>query len=85
MKKAKIKLAPMDFVMFSVTMLLVIIGVVMVFSASAYMPGQNYTKFFLKQLFSTFLGILAMIFTLRLDYHNIKKYTNFLIKIFSLL
>ena len=85
MRKAKMKLAPMDFVMFSVIMMLVVIGVIMVFSASAYMRGQNYTSFFIKQLFSAFLGTLAMLFTLRFDYHNIKKYTNFLLLISMIL
>jgi len=81
MRKAKIKLAPMDFVMFSVVMMLVVIGVIMVFSASAYMLGQgpNHDRSFFKQLFAAFLGTLAMLFTLRFDYHKIKKYTNFLL------
>lgn len=80
MKKAKIKLAPIDFVMFSVIMLLVAIGVVMVLSASAYQPGagKNHINIFIKQLLSAFLGTIAMIFTLRFDYHKLKKYTNFL-------
>ncbi|MBC8062274.1 MAG: stage V sporulation protein E [Clostridiaceae bacterium] len=78
MKKAKIKLAPFDFVMFSIVMLLVSIGVVMVLSASAYMRGQDYTGFFVKQLFSACLGTMAMVFTQRFDYHNIKKYTTLL-------
>ena len=78
MKKAKIRLAPMDFVMFAVIMLLVTIGVIMVLSASAYMAGQNYTKFFVKQLFSAFVGTIAMVLMQRFDYHNIKKYTKLL-------
>ena len=85
MKKAKVKLAPMDFVMFSIVMLLVVIGVIMVLSASTYMPGQSHVGAFLKQSFSALLGVVALIFTQRFDYHNIKKYTNLLMIISMIL
>src|SRR6266581_7265649 len=61
--------------LFTVTMLLVFIGLVMVFSASAVMAkerfGSPYT-FVLKQLFWAVAGILAMLAAMKIDYRRYK-------------
>ena len=61
--------------LFTVTMLLVFIGLVMVFSASAVMAkerfGSPYT-FVLKQLSWAVAGILAMLMAMRIDYRRYK-------------
>jgi cell division protein FtsW len=61
--------------LFTVTMLLVFVGLVMVFSASAVMAkerfGSPYT-FVLKQLFWAMAGILAMLVAMKIDYRRYK-------------
>ena len=61
--------------LFTVTMLLVFVGLVMVFSASAVMAkerfGSPYT-FVLKQLFWAVAGILAMLVAMKIDYRRYK-------------
>jgi cell division protein FtsW len=61
--------------LFTVTMLLVFVGLVMVFSASAVMAkerfGSPYT-FVLKQLFWAIAGILAMLMAMNIDYRRYK-------------
>ena len=60
--------------LFTVTMLLVFIGLVMVFSASAVMARQRFGSpyaFLSKQLVWAVAGLLAMVVTMRVDY---KKY-----------
>jgi len=61
--------------LFTVTMLLVFIGLVMVFSASAVMAkerfGSPYT-FVLKQFFWAVAGILAMLVAMKMDYRRYK-------------
>ncbi len=80
MKKSDLKIGPIDFFLFSVIMLLVAIGVVMVYSASSYSAffNPNYKDsmyFFKKQALWAFIGIVAMFFTIKIDYHKYKKYT----------
>ena len=79
MKKAKLKLGSMDFVLFSVILLLVAIGVVMVFDASTYNTGHgenpDYIFYLRKQLQWVVIGTIAMIGIQRIDYHKFKKYT----------
>lgn len=81
MSKPKIKMGPIDFLLFSTVMILVAIGVVMVFSASSYSAFYNngdsmlYLK---KQGVSAVIGLIAMFFMIKLDYHKIKKYTSFI-------
>lgn len=79
MKKSKIKLGSMDFVLVTVILLLVAIGVVMVFDASTYITGHaekpDYTFFFRKQLLWVVISTIAMIVIQRIDYHKLKKYT----------
>src|ERR1700675_3761502 len=61
--------------LFTVTMLLVFVGLVMVFSASAVMAkerfGSPYT-FVLKQFFWAVAGILAMLVAMKIDYRRYK-------------
>src|SRR4029077_7188656 len=61
--------------LFTVTLLLVFVGLVMVFSASAVMAkerfGSPYT-FVLKQLFWAVAGILAMLAAMKIDYRRYK-------------
>ncbi len=89
MKKTKTKLGPMDFILFSNVMLLVSIGVIMVFSASAYIVGhgasKDYLYFLKKQFLAAVFGTIAMIFAQRYDYHKIKKYTGILMLITAIL
>jgi cell division protein FtsW len=80
-KKLKLKKSePIDFILFVTIFLLVVIGVVMVFSASAYTSANNseikdgmyYLK---KQAMWAVLGISCMICTMKTDYHVLKRYT----------
>ncbi|MDF2884414.1 MAG: cell cycle protein FtsW/RodA/SpoVE family, partial [Clostridiaceae bacterium] len=80
MKKSDLKIGPIDFFLFSVIMLLVAIGVVMVYSASSYSAffNPNYKDsmfFFKKQALWALIGIVAMFFAIKIDYHKYKKYT----------
>src|SRR4029077_9929550 len=59
--------------LFAVTMLLVFIGLVMVFSASAVMAKERFGSpyaFATKQLIWALAGIIAMVSTMRIDYHR---------------
>ena len=82
MKKPKVKLGEIDFVLFSVIILLVTIGVVMVYSASSYFAAFKYNNaeyFLWRQLAWAVLGVIGMITTMNIDYHVYKKYTRVLI------
>src|SRR5690348_7323178 len=69
------KRASVDKVLFIVTLLLMLTGLVMVFSASAVMAqaryGSPYT-FVLKQLFWGVAGIFALVGLMNLDYRRLK-------------
>ncbi len=61
--------------LFTVTMLLVFVGVVMVFSASAVMARERFGSpyaFLSKQLIWAVAGLAAMVITMRLDYRRYK-------------
>lgn len=61
--------------MFTVTMVLVFVGLVMVFSASAVMAKERYGSgytFLIKQLIWAVAGIVAMVVAMRLDYRRYK-------------
>ena len=61
--------------LFTVTMLLVFIGLVMVFSASAVMARERFGSayaFLSKQLIWAVAGFVAMVITMRLDYRRYK-------------
>ncbi len=61
--------------LFTVTMLLVFVGLVMVFSASAVMAGERFGSpyaFLLKQLIWAVAGLAAMVVAMRVDYRRYK-------------
>jgi cell division protein FtsW len=61
--------------LFTVTMLLVFVGLVMVFSASAVMARERFGSpyaFLLKQLIWVAVGLVAMVVAMRLDYRCYK-------------
>ena len=61
--------------LFTVTMLLVFLGLVMVFSASAVMARERFGSpyaFLLKQLLCAVAGLAAMVVTMRVDYRRYK-------------
>jgi cell division protein FtsW len=61
--------------LFTVTMLLVFVGLVMVFSASAVMAGERFGSpyaFLLKQLVWAVAGLAAMVIAMRVDYQRYK-------------
>jgi cell division protein FtsW len=62
--------------LFTVTMLLVFVGLVMVFSASAVMAKDKYGSpyaFLLKQLLWAVAGLVAMVVAMRVDYRRYKS------------
>jgi len=86
MKKSKVKMGSIDFILFSTIMILVAVGVVMVFSASSYSaffnPAYRDSMYFLKkQGLSAIIGITAMIFMIKIDYHKMKKFTKIIMLI----
>ena len=61
--------------MFTVTLMLVFVGLVMVFSASAVMAKERYGSgytFLIRQLIWAVAGIVAMVVAMRLDYRRYK-------------
>jgi len=61
--------------LFTVTLVLVFVGLVMVFSASAVMAKERYGSgyyFLLKQLGWAIAGLVAMIVGMRVDYRRLK-------------
>jgi len=65
-----------DFILFFAVVVLLGLGVVMVYSSSAVSAQANYSDsfYFLKrQLIWSVLGILAMLFTMHVDYHVWRK------------
>ena len=68
----------MDYGVFYTVMILLAIGIVMVYSASSYFAMYKYndsTSFLKKQILSSILGIIALIFFMNIDYHKLKKVT----------
>jgi Cell cycle protein len=61
--------------MFTVTLLLVFVGLVMVFSASAVMAKERYGSayfFLLRQMGWAVVGIIAMVIAMKVDYRRYK-------------
>lgn len=82
MRKPKMRLGDADFILFATILMLVTVGVVMVYSASSYFSAYRYdnAEYFLwRQLLWSGIGLVAMLFTLNIDYHKWKKYTRVLI------
>jgi len=81
MKKSNAKMGSIDFILFSAIMILVAVGVVMVFSASSYSAffskATNYDSMYYLKRQGAFavIGICAMAFMIRTDYHKLKKFT----------
>lgn len=84
----KARSAPDVWILIS-TLLLLTIGVVMVYSASAVLAYHEFGDWFYylkRQLLFAVLGIIAMFFTMNMDYHVWKKYAKIgLIICFALL
>src|SRR5436190_3073163 len=69
------KLRP-DWVLFVITLSLVIFGVVMVFSSSAVMAQlkfENPNYFSFKQIMAALLGLVLMFIVMKIDYHLYRK------------
>jgi len=84
MKKYKVKMGQIDFLLFAIIMLLVTIGVVMVYSASSYYSAFHFNDpelFFKKQLLWAGVGSIFMVTAIKTDYHVIKQYTGILMVI----
>ncbi|MBI5555687.1 MAG: putative lipid II flippase FtsW [Elusimicrobia bacterium] len=75
--------------MFSVTVALVVFGLVMIYSASAIFASQQYNNswyFFQKQILWAVVGFAGLFILLKADYHFLQRYSRVLIIIsFSLL
>lgn len=81
-KTKKLKIEYVNIPIVVATLLLVIFGVVMVFSASSYNAEIHYNnKYFYmtKQIIGAVLGIGAMIFFYFLDYHKLQKWKNWIL------
>lgn len=74
-----------DFVLFLTVLVLLSIGLVMVFSASAYFAGdpegpfKDPFHFFKRQLFGACLGIGVMFFMINYDYRQLKRWTGMML------
>ena len=80
LNKSKNKKGRIDFQLLCAIILILCVGVVMVYSSSSYyaLHIEESVEFFLKkELTWTVVGILAMIVTMSIDYHNYKKFTLF--------
>lgn len=78
MNKPKTKLGEADFILFAAIMLLLAIGIIMVYSASSWTSNiqKNDDMFYLKrQLGWAVIGFTSMCFTMRFDYHRLRKLT----------
>ena len=76
--KRKVKMGEIDYGIFYSVALLLTIGVVMVYSASSYYAMftiKDSMYFLKKQLIAAIVGVIAMSFTMCIDYHKLKKYT----------
>ena len=77
MAKNKVGFARYDRALVGFTLALLLIGMVMVFSASSGMSENRFGSpylFFRKQLIWDVLGIIAMLITMRMDYHVWQKW-----------
>lgn len=67
-----------DYLLLAAVILLAVVGMVFIYSASNYSAQKTYNDAFYftkKQAIGVALGIVAMIFTSNLDYHKLKKFT----------
>jgi len=74
-----------DFVLFLTVLVLLSIGLVMVFSASAYYAGdpegpfRDPFHFFKRQLFGALLGMTAMFIMMNYDYWRLKRWVGLML------
>ncbi len=71
----RLKKGPPDFALFIITLILISLGLVMVFSSSAVTANVKYGDayyFFKKQLLWALIGIIAMIVVMKLNYNKLK-------------
>ncbi|MGL5086183.1 MAG: FtsW/RodA/SpoVE family cell cycle protein, partial [Clostridium sp.] len=83
-RRLKSNMGEIDYGIFYSVCILLAIGVVMVYSASAYYAMFNEgdsTHYLKKQLVWSVAGFVGMIFMTRFDYHNLKKFTPYLLLI----
>lgn len=76
--KRKNKMGEIDYGVFYTVILLLSIGVIMVYSASSYYAmfrNGDSMAYLKKQAVSAIIGVIAMAFTMCIDYHKLKKYT----------
>lgn len=73
----RLKKGPPDFMLFITTLALIGIGLVMVFSSSAVTANVRYDDtyyFFKKQILWTFIGLIAMIVIMKINYRHLKSF-----------
>lgn len=88
MKKLQNKMGSIDFLMFSIIMLLVAIGVIMVYSASSYFAFYKYKDsmhYLKRQGLWAIIGVFFMFIFINYDYHKLKKYTKLIMIITTIL
>lgn len=61
-----------DYSLLFIVLFLLGFGLIMIYSTSSYISGTSYLK---KQAFSVALGLAAMLFTARVDYHFWEKFS----------
>ncbi|MDM8312469.1 MULTISPECIES: stage V sporulation protein E [Clostridium] len=67
-----------DFVLFTIVMLLLAIGIIMVYSASSYSAlykDKDSMLYLKKQLIFGTLGVISMMIVMKIDYHKYKKWS----------
>lgn len=72
----KFKFKQVDYTLFVLTILLVVFGVVMVYSASNYTASILYSNpyfFMTKQLVGAIVGLICLVFFMFFDYHLLEK------------
>lgn len=73
----RLKKGPPDFVLFITTLALIGIGLIMVFSSSSVTANVNYDDayyFFKKQLMWAFIGLVAMIIVMKLNFLRLRGF-----------
>lgn len=79
---SRVKKGSMDFGFLVSVMLLLVLGLIMVFSASypsAFYQYGNGFLFIKKQFIWALLGLVAMFFTANFDYHNYRKFAKLIL------
>lgn len=74
--REKIAVGPMDFPFFIITMILLVMGIIMMFSAGyawAIAKGNTGTRYVSRQLIMAVVGLVGMFFASFFDYHWFRK------------